>query len=182
MIQDSVDPPDEITVHYWIENQSDLNYNNVPDPSEYSQMLFRSPEIQAGGINIFNGIIDDSWNVHKERVSIYVTGQDTSGNSIALGGEAVCPEPPSPCNKDRSGISDWTGDLTTYITREEFEPRLISENSTIIGHDDETPLHPGIQYTARLRIQDGNGWNDIRTIQLALAAISPILDNQSMAM
>ena len=109
MIQDSVDPPDEITVHYWIENQSDLNYNNVPDPSEYSQMLFRSPEIQAGGINIFNGIIDDSWNVHKERVSIYVTGQDTSGNSIALGGEAVCPEPPSPCNKDRSGISDWTG-------------------------------------------------------------------------
>ncbi|MBD19212.1 MAG: hypothetical protein CMB13_06230 [Euryarchaeota archaeon] len=169
MIQDSVDPPDEITVHYWIENQSDLNYNNVPDPSEYSQMLFRSPEIQAGGINIFNGIIDDSWNVHKERVSIYVTGQDTSGNSIALGGEAVCPEPPSPCNKDRSGISDWTEDLTTYITREEFEPRLISENSTIIGHDDETPLHPGIQYTARLRIQDGNGWNDIRTIQLALA-------------
>ena len=168
-IQDSVDPPEEISVHYWIENQSDLNYNKVPDPSEYSSMLFRSPEIQPGGINVFNGILDDSWNVHKERVSIYVTGQDTSGNTIALGGAPVCPEPPSPCNKDIKGISDWTGDLVTYITREEFEPMLISENSTIIGHDDETPLHPGIQYLARLRIEDGNGWQDIRSLQLALA-------------
>ena len=62
-----------MTVHYWIENQSDLNYNKVPDRSEYSSMLFRSPEIKSGGINVFNGILDDSWNVHKERVSIYVT-------------------------------------------------------------------------------------------------------------
>ena len=168
-IQDSVDPPEEISVHYWIENQSDVNYNKVPDPSEYSSMLFRSPEIQPGGINVFNGILDDSWNVHKERVSIYVTGVDTSGNTIALGGAPVCPEPPSPCNKDIHGISDWTEDLVTYVTREEFEPKLISENSTIIGHDDNTPLHPGVQYLARLRIEDGNGWKDIRTIQLALA-------------
>ena len=168
-IQDSVDPPEEITVHYWIENQSDLNYNKVPDRSEYSSMLFRSPEIKSGGINVFNGILDDSWNVHKERVSIYVTGEDTSGNTIALGGDPICPEPPSPCNKDTRGISDWTEDLVTYITREEFEPMLVSENSTIIGHDDETPLHPGIQYLARLRIEDRNGWQDIRSIQMALA-------------
>ncbi|MEC7462611.1 MAG: hypothetical protein VX439_04120, partial [Candidatus Thermoplasmatota archaeon] len=73
------------------------------------------------------------------------------------------------CNKDIRGISDWTEDLVTYITREEFEPMLVSENSTIIGHDDETPLHPGIQYLARLRIEDRNGWQDIRSIQMALA-------------
>ena len=86
-----------------------------------------------------------------------------------MGGDPICPEPPSPCNKDIQGISDWTEDLVTYITREEFEPMLVSENSTIIGHDDETPLHPGIQYLARLRIEDRNGWQDIRSIQMALA-------------
>jgi len=169
-IQDTVDPPTEITLHYWIENQSDLNYNGLPEENEYGEMVLRSPEIRSGGLNIFNGILDDSWNRHEERVSLYVSGEDTSGNAVAMGGGPVCPSEPQYCGSGPSmAAPDWSNDLTSYWIREEFQPHLESENSTIIGHDDETPLHPGTSYIARLRIVDDNGWDDIHTVHLALA-------------
>ncbi len=170
VVQDSVDPPIEITLHFWIENQSDLNYNGLPEEDEYQTMALRSPEVRAGGINIFNGILDDSWNRHQERVSLYVSGEDTSGNAVAMGGGSVCPPQPEFCGDGPSMTPpDWDADLTTYWVREEFQPSLDADNSTIIGHDDETPLHPGTSYIARLRIDDGNGWDDVQTVHLALA-------------
>ena len=170
VVQDSVDPPTELTLHYWVENQSDLNYNGLPEENEYGQMLLRSPEVRPGGMNIFNGILDDSWNRHEERVSLYVSGEDTSGNAVVMGGGSVCPPEPQFCGDGASMVPpDWSNDLTTYWIREEFQPALESENSTIIGHDDEAPLHPGTAYIARLRIVDDNGWDDIQTVHLALA-------------
>ena len=41
-------------------------------------------------------------------------------------------------------------------------------NSTILGHDAESPLHPGTEYVARLLIGDGNGWQDIQSVHLSL--------------
>ena len=43
------------------------------------------------------------------------------------------------------------------------------DNSTITGHDDLAPLHPGISYTANFMVSDINGWWDIEFVHLALA-------------
>ena len=168
VVEDSVDPPLEITLHYWIESEDDLNYNLLPDANEYRTSLLRSPENLPGGINIFSGIIDDSSNEHGEKVSFYVSGEDQQNNVLARGGGPVCPDVPTPCGIGSTVTPDWEADLVTYSIREEFSPVIESFNSTILGHDDRSPLHPGTEYVARLLIGDGNGWQDIQSVHLSL--------------
>ena len=167
-VEDSVDPPTEITLHYWVEAQDDLNYNLLPDADEYRTSLLRSPENLPGGLNIFNGIIDDSSNEHGEKVSFYVSGVDQQQNVLARGGGPVCPDVPTPCGIGSLITPDWDADLVTYSIREEFSPVIETINSTILGHDGESPLHPGTEYVARLLIGDGNGWQDIQSVHLSL--------------
>jgi len=168
-IQDSVDPPTQINLHYWVEGVHDLNYNLLPDADEYESEMLRSPEHLPGGIIVFNGIVDDSWNEHGEKVSFYVSGEDQQGNEVALGGGPVCPGAPVFCGNDPTHTPpEWDADLATYTIREEFQPEVQSDNSTIIGHDDETPLHPGTEYVARIIVGDGNGATDIQSLHLSL--------------
>ena len=62
----------------------------------------------------------------------------------------------------------WDADVSTYRIREEFEPVVDLTNSSIIGHEDEQPLHPGVMYTAQVVLLDRNGWEDIQFVQFAL--------------
>ena len=168
IIEDSVDPPTEITLHFWVEAQDDLNYNLVPDANEYRTSILRSPEHLPGGINVFSGIIDDSSNEHGEKVSFYVSGEDQQQNILARGGGPVCPDVPTPCGIGQLITPDWDADLVTYSIREEFAPVIETVNSTLLGHDGESPLHPGTEYIARLLIGDGNGWQDIQSVHISL--------------
>lgn len=170
VVQDSVDPPTLLTLHYWRQGQDDLNYDQIPDENEYVTMSLRTPELQPGGINIFEGLITDSMNKHGERVSFYLTGADEQGNELAMGGGAVCPSDAAPCgNLPSQTLPDWDADLVTYRIREEFEPELVLDgNTTIVGHDDSAPLHPGMTYKANLRVWDNNGWTDIENIKISL--------------
>jgi len=177
VIQDSVDPPVEIALNYWLGCQagghsacSDSNFNGLPEEIEYSRKSLTSPEIKAGGINIFQGIIDDSMLIHGQIVTFYVTGEDGQGNQLAMGGVAVCPDGPPYCGT-RPGevLPRWNETLSIYTIREEFDPFLNVDESTIIGHDDESPLHPGVQYSVLLNVSDRNGWQDINRIQISLA-------------
>ena len=93
VIQDSVDPPQTVDLHYWVgceagehEKCDDSNFNGLPEPIEYRSKTLTTPEIRAGGLNVFNGLIDDSMLVHRDKVAFYVTGQDGQGNVIAMGG------------------------------------------------------------------------------------------------
>jgi hypothetical protein len=170
VVQDSVDPPTQLTLYYWREGQDDINYDNMPDEEEYVTYLLKTPETQPGGLNIFEGLVTDSMNKHGEKVSFYLTGTDAQGNVLGNGGGPVCTTEMKPCGEDNPSLTppDWGADLVTYIIREEFQPELATDNSTIVGHDDNAPLHPGTQYVARLRLVDKNGWNDISTVKLAL--------------
>ncbi len=169
VVQDSVDPPTQITLHYWVEDQDDLNYNRMPDGDEYRTATLRSPEILDGGINVFNGIIDDSWNEHGQIVSFYVSGEDQQNNELAMGGGPVCPGGVVVCGFGGGNHPpDWSADLATYTIREEFPAELDSDNSSLLGHDDSTPLHPGTEYVARLVLVDGNGGDDIMSVHLSL--------------
>lgn len=177
VIQDSVDPPQILDLHYWIgcepgehEKCDDSNFNGLPEPIEYRSKTLTTPEVIAGGLNIFNGLIDDSMLVHGDKVAFYVTGQDGQGNVIAMGGSPVCEISSNQYCGERPGdvAPIWENSLSWYKIREEFEPIMDIDNSTILGHDDMEPLHPGISYTANLMVVDINGWWDVRSIQLAL--------------
>ena len=177
IIQDSVDPPQIVNFHYWFgcepgdhESCSDLNFNSLPEDNEYRSKTFTTPEIRPGGMNVFNGLIDDSMLVHGDIVTFYVTGQDGQGNEIAMGGGPVCADGPPACGDKPGEIPpDWDNALSWYQIREEFEPYMDIDNSTILGHEDRSPLHPGVPYTAIFTIYDINGWWDVEYIQLALA-------------
>ena len=108
---------------------------------------------------------------HGKKVSFFVTGQDSKGNEIAMGGGQFAAQSSGTACGFRPGevAPDWDADLVTYIIREEFEPVIDATNSTILGHDDQkTSMHPGIQYVAQISLSDGNGWEDINYIQYAL--------------
>ncbi|MDP7042899.1 MAG: hypothetical protein QF807_02670 [Candidatus Thalassarchaeaceae archaeon] len=170
VVQDSVDPPTQLTLHYWRQGQDDLNYDQIPNENEYVTLLLRTPELQPGGLNIFEGLITDSMNEHGEKVSFFLSGADAQGNELAMGGGPVCLNDDAPCGDLPSQTEPcWDCDLVTYQIREEFEPMLVFDgNTTIVGHDDDGPLHPGTIYTANLRVWDNNGWNDINNVKIAL--------------
>ena len=178
IIQDSVDPPQTVDLHYWVgckagehEKCDDSNFNGLPEPIEYRSKTLTTPEILPGGLNIFNGLIDDSMLVHGDKVAFYVTGQDGQQNVIAMGGSPVCELENNQLCGDRPGdvTPQWDESLSWYVIREEFEPVMDVDNSTIMGHDDLDPLHPGISYSATFMVSDINGWWDVDYVQLALA-------------
>ncbi|MBS72462.1 MAG: hypothetical protein CMO20_05890 [Thermoplasmata archaeon] len=170
IVQDSVDPPTSLTLNYWREGEDDLNYDKIPNENEYVTLLLKTPELQPGGLNIFEGLIPDIMNDHGEYVSFYLTGSDGQGNMLAMGGGPVCLNNDAPCGDlPTQSPPCWDCDLVTYQIREEFEPMLLLDgNTTIVGHDDYEPLHPGIIYNANLRVWDNNGWADIQSVKLAL--------------
>ena len=142
----------------------------MPNEDEYELKTLSSPETRAGGLNIFEGLIDDSMLLHKQRVSFYVSGQDEQDNEIAMGRGPVCPPSSITCGyRPGEVVPDWDADLVTYHIRQEFEPEVDLTNSSILGHDDYDPLHPGVPYTARIKLSDTNGWQDIQYVQVALA-------------
>ena len=96
-IQDSVDPPVQITLNYWVGCRAsqnigctDYNFDGLPQADEYEITTFSSPKQFTGGLNIFEGTIDDSMLRHGNKVSFFVSGQDAQNNAIAMGGGPVC--------------------------------------------------------------------------------------------
>ena len=90
----------------------------------------------------------------------FITGKDGQDNVIAMGGSPVCDIEPGGFCGDKPGEvkPEWDNSLSWYTILEEFEPIMDVDNSTITGHDDMAPLHPGIPYTATFMISDINGW------------------------
>ena len=176
VVQDSVDPPRQLNLHYWVGCKAsdaigcmDYNFDGLPNEDEYELLVLSSPETRTGGLNIFQGLVDDSMLLHRQRVSIYVSGQDEQDNQIAMGGGPVCPVSSITCgNRPGEVLPDWEADLVTYHIRQEFEPEVDLGNSSILGHDDYEPLHPGVPYTAQIKLGDTNGWQDIQYVQVAL--------------
>ena len=176
VVQDSVDPPRQLNLHYWVGCKAseaigctDYNFDGLPNEDEYEVKTLSSPETRAGGLNIFEGLIDDSMLLHKQRVSFYVSGEDEQDNEIAMGRGPVCPASSITCGyRPGEVLPDWDADLVTYFIRQEFEPEVDLGNSSILGHDDYEPLHPGVPYTAQIKLSDINGWQDIQYVQVAL--------------
>ena len=96
VIQDSVDPPNQISLHYWLGCKAsqaigctDYNFDGLPQVEEYELKTVASPEVRSGGLNIFETSIDDSMLTHGQRVSFYISGKDAQDNVVAMGGGPV---------------------------------------------------------------------------------------------
>ena len=130
-IQDSVDPPTLLTLHYWLGCRTvidtrcnDFNSDNLPNSDEYQTKTLSSPEIKSGGLNIFQGLIDDSVLTHGQKVSFYVTGKDGQNNQIAMGGGPVCPQSNTKCGfANDEQPPNWDGDLSTCLLYTSPSPR-----------------------------------------------------------
>ena len=72
---------------------SRLQLRRLPQEDEYAEKI-SPPETIAGGLNIFNGLVDDSMLEHGQVVSMYVSGKDGQQNQVAMGGGPVCPPTP----------------------------------------------------------------------------------------
>ena len=176
IVQDSVDPPRQLNLHYWVGCKAseaigctDYNFDGLPNEDEY-EVIFSSPETRAGGLNIFEGLVDDSMLLHKQRVSFYVSGKDEQDNEIAKWVGA--------------GLSDFLHHLRlsprrgrprpgcrleTYFIRQEFEPVADLGNGQILGHDDYELPTSGVPYTAQIKLSDITGWQDIQYVQVSLS-------------
>ena len=112
--------------------------------------------------------------VMENKVSFFVSGQDAQNNAIAMGGGPVCPGQSSGdvCGFRPGEVApDWDADLVTYTIREEFQPEIDATNSTILGHDDRKPLHPGVQYMGSNITFRWKRMADINYIQYALGVL-----------
>ncbi len=176
MVQDSVEPPDRITMNYWVESIHDgIDPNGKPNEDEYVSQILIGPQTLPGGILIFSTTIDDSRNELGDKVVMYFTGQDSQGNTIAMGGGPVCPTSFYGCFDDITGLDehsnflpDWDASRLIYTTRVEKAPVIDSDASFIFGHEDGESLHPGVTYDLNLNLSDENGWYDIRTVLISL--------------
>ena len=96
--QNIPNPPQSLTLHYWVEGADDENGDMKADLNEY-----RSVEIPSDGaysIANYSGIISDLENSGMDpegRVSLYISGFDLAGNSI-------------------DGSAGFENDLITYIS------------------------------------------------------------------
>ncbi len=174
VLQDGVEPPERISVHYWVESAHDDSGDGLPQENEYETIFVSGPETLPGGILNFSTTIDDHLNGHGDKVVLHVSGQDAQGNGVAMGGNPVCPPSPALCvlNADGLGLDavepNWDAPLAIYTNREEMAPMLDISSSQILGHVDGDPLHPGIPYDLVLNISDGNRWEDIQKIRVSL--------------
>ena len=133
---------------------SDYNFDGLPNADEYEMKTLSSPYTRLGE-SIF---LTDWLMIHAWTWSVFLFHYRSrpQNNAIAMGGGPVCPAS-IPCGYvEAEQTPNWDNDLGTYRIRVEFEPQLDLDNSTILGHDDEASLHPGIPYTAQIVLSDRN--------------------------
>ena len=79
-VADAVGDPTQLSLHYWVEADHDLNRNGEADPSEYATKIVVN-ESEAD-LKTFSTNIDHSRNPNMGRVSYYWDGGDRAGNPL----------------------------------------------------------------------------------------------------
>ncbi|MEC7178938.1 MAG: hypothetical protein VXW28_06560, partial [Candidatus Thermoplasmatota archaeon] len=158
-------PPENATLHVWVEHDDDDNSNGIPEPEEYQQIEVisdgQSPNATYSGI--YNDKANDGLN---GKVSLWVEAYDLAGNSINGGGPG------------------FDNDAVTYVTMPSQSPSITSfqfRDSRGEYFLDGIPALPplgigawnqtmfaGNVYHLIIQGQDGNGWKDIEYIEIDL--------------
>ena len=144
-VEDAVGDPTELTLHYWVEADHDINRNGIADSDEY---VNRSMVNTSSADNKrFFTTIDDSRNPNMASVSYYVTGNDPAGNLLESG------EGPG-----------FSSDLATYRTRKDMESVFTGIHWS--GHNDGDAIYSGTEQIISAGLVDANGIIDFEIISL----------------
>ena len=162
--QDIPNPPQSLTLHYWVEGADDADGDKKADLDEY-----RSVEILSDGAYStanYSGIISDLENSGMDpegRVSLYISGFDLAGNSID------------------GGSAGFENDLITYISMSKQSPiingmSVVNSSGAPLYNPGEleyegkwnTTMYAGNTYHLQVSARDGNGWSDIEYVSISL--------------
>ena len=162
---DIPNPPENATLHVWVEYDDDDNSNGIPEPEEYQRIEVisdgQSPNATYSGI--YNDKANDGLN---GKVSLWVESYDLAGNPIDGGGPG------------------FDNDAVTYVTMPSQSPSISSFQFRDsrgeyflegipalpplgIGAWNQT-MFAGNVYHLIIQGQDGNGWKDIEFIEIDL--------------
>ncbi len=155
-VVDAVGDPNELTLHYWVEVDHDLNRNGEADPSEYATKVVVN-ETEAD-MKTFSTTIDHSRNSNMGRVSYYWDGGDSAGNPLhhttIIDDESYSWE---------SGPG-FDSDDATFRSRKDSS--AIFTGLDWVGHNDGAPIFAGTEQTISLGLIDANTAIDFEYIDL----------------
>ncbi|MEC7601848.1 MAG: hypothetical protein VYB83_03455, partial [Candidatus Thermoplasmatota archaeon] len=161
-VEDVVGDPKELTLHYWVEADHDINRNGIADSDEYvNRSMVNTTTAES---KRFFTTIDDSRNPNLASVSYYVTGNDPAGNLLESG------EGPG-----------FSSDLATYRTRKDMESVFTGLHWS--GHNDGDAIFAGTEQTITAGLVDANGIIDFEIISLIFdfEGPDPERDKQSIS-
>lgn len=161
-VEDAVGDPKELTLHYWVEADHDINRNGIADSDEYvNRSMVNTTTAES---KRFFTTIDDSRNPNLASVSYYVTGNDPAGNLLESG------EGPG-----------FSSDLATYRTRKDMESVFTGLHWS--GHNDGDAIFAGTEQTITAGLVDANGIIDFEIISLIFdfEGPDPERDKQSIS-
>ena len=161
-VDDDVGDPTELTLHYWVEADHDLNRNGIADNDEYVNRTIVN-ETSAPNKR-FQTTIDDSRNPNLASVSYYVTGNDPAGNPL-----------------DSSEGPGVASDLATYRTRKDMESVFTGLHWA--GHNDGGAIYSGTDQAISIGLVDANGLIDFEEMNLIFdfEGPDPIRDRQVLS-
>ena len=162
---DIPNPPENATLHVWVEYDHDDNSNGIPEDEEYHQIVVTSDGQSPNAT--YSGIYNDKANDGRNgKVSLWVESYDLAGNPINGGGPG------------------FDNDIATYVNMPYQVPSISSfefrdsNGETLIDNVPTLPpvgvgiwnqtMFAGNVYNLIFEGQDGNGWKDVEYIEIDL--------------
>jgi len=142
--------PRDLTLMLWRQWVNDIDYDDFPDPEEFSPVELSPPnnlsQVQGNYTYAFSDLLGNEGDL----VTGYIIGSDSAGNLLQLGAS-----------------SDLDEQLFTYQLKADGEPDIDDQS---LGWTPESQfwLHPQVGYTLSFPLNEPNGLSDIDVISLML--------------
>ena len=155
-VADEVGSPTELTLHYWVEADHDLNRNGEADSTEYAHKIVTNET--DSGYKVFKTTIDHTRNPNMGRVSYYWDGGDNAGNPLHY--STIIDE------QEYTWESGPGFDVDDATFRTRKDSSAIFTGLDWVGHSDEAPIFAGTEQTISLGLIDANTAIDFEYIDL----------------
>tara|TARA_B100001093_G_scaffold177219_1_gene169868 strand:- start:4957 stop:10080 length:5124 start_codon:yes stop_codon:yes gene_type:complete len=144
--------PSSIQAMVWREWSDDDNFDSWPDADEYTPMGLFIPNDLNALIGQYTLMIDDTGGSLGQKVSVYLVGTDGAGHHLENSGSNISGE-----------------QLFMYQLAVDGAPTVASN---AFGYQDgKKPwLHPAMEYSFNVHIDEPNGGSDLSTVVVELAS------------
>ncbi len=159
-------PPEEITMHYWVQASDDTNGDGKADAGEYNSKVLYSDN--AGQTVNYTGSFSDDENSGMDpegKVSIYFTGNDLAGNLVDGGGPGIEND-----LVNYASMSQQSAVITSFEIADSNGQKLSNPGDHQYSGKWNQTMYAGNVYHLLVNSRDANGWSDIDYYDLTLGA------------